>query len=62
MFELHVLICLASGQCMEVIDLMGPYKTKQMCIERAYDVSDGLRREASQPLTFAYKCLKQVKA
>ena len=62
MYELQILICLMSGQCMEVIDLMGPYKTKQICIERAYDVSAGLRKEANQPITLAYKCLKQVEA
>jgi hypothetical protein len=62
MFELHVLICLMSGACMEVIDLKGPYESKQACIERAAEVSAGLRKEAAQPMTFAYKCLKQVEA
>ncbi len=62
MFELYVLICLTSGQCMEVVDLMGPYKTKEVCIERAVKVSAGIRREATQPITFAYKCMKQTEA
>ena len=62
MFELYVLICLMSGQCMEVIDLKGPYKTKEICIERAYEVSTELRQEATQPITFAYKCIKQTEA
>ncbi len=62
MYELQILICLMSGQCMEVIDLKGPYKTKEICIERAYEVSSGLRKEATQPITLAYKCTKQVEA
>ena len=63
MYELQILICLMSGQCMEVLDLKGPYKTKEICIERAYEVSGGLRREEStQPMTFAYKCIKQTEA
>jgi hypothetical protein len=47
---------------MEVIDLKGPYKTKEICIERAYEVSTELRQEATQPITFAYKCIKQTEA
>ena len=58
MFELHVLICLLTGPCFEVIDLKGPYETKQACIERALEVSANLREESSVPTTFAYKCLK----
>jgi len=61
-YELQILICLMSGQCMEVVDLMGPYKTKEICIERAYEVSTELRQEATQPITLAYKCIKQTEA
>ena len=62
MYELQILICLMSGQCMEVIDLKGPYKSKQVCIERAQELSIDLRKEATQPITFAYKCIKQTEA
>jgi hypothetical protein len=61
-YELQILICLMSGQCMEVIDLKGPYESKQICVDRAYELSTELRREATQPITFAYKCVRQTEA
>jgi len=62
MFELHVLICLLTGPCFEVIDLKGPYETEKICMQRAVEVSKSLREESSVPTTFAYKCLKLTEA
>jgi len=58
MYELTMWVCLLSGACMEPLDLLGPYKTKEECIERALSMSEVIRPQVDGNHTFAFKCVR----
>ena len=60
MFETFVLVCVigASNVCHTLSDLEGPYKTKQECIDRAYEISIDLPAYMPNFQATKYKCLE----
>ena len=58
MFEVLVLVCLAStpNNCFEMEDTRGPYETKEQCVERSIEMREaiiGIPDHVPQ----AYKCI-----
>ena len=59
MFETWVLICaMGSPLCHTLVDEYGPYKNKQQCIERAYEIAVELPEHMPNYEAVKYKCMK----
>ncbi len=60
MFETLVLVCIVgtSNICHTLEDLEGPYKTKQECITRAYEIAADLPEYMPNYQAVKYKCVK----
>ena len=60
MFETLVLVCIigTSNICHTLEDLEGPYKTKQECISRAYEIAADLPSYMPNYQALKYKCIK----
>ena len=59
MFETWVLICaMGSPLCHTLVDEYGPYKNKQQCIERAYEIGVELPEHMPNYEAVKYKCMK----
>ena len=58
MFEVLVLVCLASNpnNCFELADTRGPYETKQQCIDRSIEMREFIN-ELPDHVPQAYKCI-----
>tara|TARA_R100000900_G_scaffold113406_1_gene88480 strand:+ start:724 stop:939 length:216 start_codon:yes stop_codon:yes gene_type:complete len=61
MFETLVLVCIVGNAniCHTLEDLEGPYKTKQECIERAYEISVDLPSYMPNFKAVKYKCIQK---
>ena len=61
MFETLVLVCIVgtSNICHTLEDLEGPYKTKQECITRAYEIAADLPEYMPNYQAVKYKCIKK---
>lgn len=61
MFEAFVLVCMISGDCIELKDKRGPYETLEQCKERIEEiVKDIPTLHIPQPIKdLYYKCPKQ---
>ena len=60
MFETLVLVCMigTSNICHTLADLEGPYKTKQECIARAYEIGADLPEYMPSFQAMKYKCVE----
>jgi len=60
MFETLVLVCMigTSNICHTLADLEGPYKTKQECLSRAYEIAADLPAYMPNFQAMKYKCIK----
>jgi|TARA_R100001460_G_scaffold59662_2_gene99540 hypothetical protein len=60
MFETFVLVCIigTSNICHTLSDLEGPYKTKQECIDRAYEIGVELPNYMPNFQALKYKCVE----
>ena len=60
MFETLVLVCVigTTNICHTLEDLEGPYKTKQECISRAYEIAADLPSYMPNYQALKYKCIK----
>ena len=60
MFETFVLVCVigTSNICHTLSDLEGPYKTKQECIDRAYEIGVELPNYMPNFQALKYKCVR----
>ena len=60
MFETLVLVCIMNNTniCHTLEDLEGPYKTKQECISRAYEIAADLPSYMTNYQALKYKCIK----
>ena len=60
MFETLVLVCIMNNTniCHTLEDLEGPYKTKQECISRAYEIAKDLPEYMPNYQALKYKCIK----
>ena len=60
MFETLVLVCVigTTNICHTLEDLEGPYKTKQECISRAYEIAKDLPEYMPNYQALKYKCIK----
>ena len=58
MFETFVLICMvgAPNICHTLSDLHGPYKTKEECVQRAYEIGQELPNYMPNYVALKYKC------
>ena len=58
MFEVLVLVCLASNpnNCFEMEDTRGPYETKEQCVERSIKMREAIN-EIPDHVPQAYKCI-----
>lgn len=58
MFEVLVLVCLASDPsvCFEMEDTRGPYETRQQCVERSIEMREAIN-EMPDHVPQAYKCV-----
>ena len=63
MFEAFVLVCLLSNPtlCHTLADIEGPYKNKEMCTQRAYEIAAKLPSFLPGYVAQQYRCTKQVK-
>ena len=60
MFETWVLICaMGSPLCHTLVDEYGPYKNKQQCIERAYEIAAQLPEHMPNYEAVKYKCMNE---
>ncbi len=59
MFEVLVLVCLASNpnDCFQIEDTRGPYETKSKCIERSIEMREAINKIPDH-VPKGYKCLK----
>ena len=58
MFETWVLNCaMGSPLCHTLVDEYGPYKNKQQCIERAYEIATELPSYMPNYYALKYKCM-----
>ena len=60
MFETLVLVCMigTSNICHTLADLEGPYKTKQECLSRAYEIAADLPAYMPNFQAMKYKCVE----
>ena len=58
MFEVLVLVCLASNpnNCFEMEDTRGPYETREQCVERSIEMPEAIE-EMPDHIPQAYKCV-----
>ena len=58
MFEVLVLVCLASDpdHCFPLADTRGPYETRQQCVERSIEMREAIK-EMHDHVPQAYKCI-----
>lgn len=58
MFEVLVLVCLASdpSNCFPLADTRGPYETKEQCVERSIEMREAIE-EMPDHIPQAYKCV-----
>ena len=59
MFETFVLVCMINNPelCHTLSDLYGPYKTKNECVTRAYEIAIELPEYMPQHVAVRYRCL-----
>tara|TARA_Y100001937_G_C6940956_1_gene250358 strand:- start:393 stop:605 length:213 start_codon:yes stop_codon:yes gene_type:complete len=59
MFETWVLVCaIGSSLCHTLVDEYGPYKTKQQCVERAYEIAVDVPDMLPGYIATKYKCIE----
>ena len=60
MFEAFVFVCMLKDptNCRTLADLEGPYKTKQECIARAYEIGAALPEYMPSFQAMKYKCVE----
>ena len=60
MFETLVLVCIigTSNICHTLADLEGPYKTKEECMSRAYEIAADLPEYMPNFQAMKYKCIE----
>jgi len=58
MFEVLVLVCLASNpqNCFELQDTRGPYETREQCVARSEEMRESIL-EMEDHVPQAYKCI-----
>lgn len=58
MFEVLVLVCLASNPntCFELEDTRGPYETREQCVARSIEMREFIN-EMPDHIPQAYKCV-----
>jgi hypothetical protein len=58
MFEVLVLVCLASNpnNCFPLADTRGPYETREQCVERSIEMREAIS-EMPDHVPQAYKCI-----
>mgnify|MGYP003143200206 FL=1 len=63
MFTTFVKVCsiVATFECVEFQDNMGPYNTLKECQDRARVMALDLQRVIIPPVEFSYKCSQQLK-
>ena len=63
MFEAFVLICLLSdpSKCSTLEDMEGPYKDRDTCIHRAYQIASELPIYLPMYIAKQYMCTEQPK-
>ena len=63
MFEAFVLICLLNDpiKCNTLEDIEGPYNSRKLCIQRAYEIAASLPSFLPGYVAQQYRCTKQVK-
>ena len=63
MFEAFVLICLLNDpiKCNTLEDIEGPYNSRKLCIQRAYQIASELPSYLPMYVAKKYMCIKQVK-
>jgi len=63
MFEAFVLVCLLSDptKCSALEDLEGPYKYRDTCIQRAYQIASEVPSYLPMYIAKQYMCTEQPK-
>jgi len=63
MFEAFVLVCLLSdpNKCHTLADIEGPYNSKSICTQRAYQIASELPSYLPMYVAKKYMCIKQAK-
>ena len=63
MFEAFVLVCLISNPtlCHTLQDIEGPYDSRKICIQRAYEIASELSIYLPMYLPKQYMCMEQPK-
>ena len=63
MFEAFVLVCLLSdpNKCHTLQDIEGPYNSKGICTQRAYQIASELPSYLPMYIAKQYMCMEQPK-